>query len=259
MTIVPVAQRSLVIAVATALFALPIPAIGQVKTETTRTSGTPTHEVTVERGEVVSVFGNDLVVKMEDGSFRNLENLPESDRVTVDGKEFGIHELKPGMKLQRTITVTTTPQTIKTTQTVTGKVWQVIPPKNVILTLEDGTHEKFNVPENQKFTINGEETDIWGLKKGMTVAATKIVEEPVTVIEHRHELTGSMAPPPVPPAPNMPILIAVAVPVPRLAEATPPAPKELPKGGSILPLIGFSGLVALLGSLVLSGSRRWML
>lgn len=258
MTIVPMTQRSMVMAVVTALCVFPISAIGQVKTETTRTSGTPTHQVTVERGEVVSVFGNDLVVKMEDGSFRNFENLPEGDRVTVDGKELGIHELKPGMKLQRTITVTTTPQTIKTTQTVTGKVWQVRPPKDVILTLEDGTNEKFTVPENQKFMIDGEETNVWGLKKGMTVAATKIVEEPVTVIEHRHEMTGSIPPPPLPPAPNMPILIAVAVPVPRLAEAMPPPSKELPKGGSILPLIGFSGLVALLGSLVLSGSRRWM-
>ena len=105
----------------------------QVKTNTTTASGEATTQTTVERGEVVSVSGNDLVVKMEDGSLRHFANVPESARVTVDGKELGIHDLKPGMKLQRTIATTTTPKTITTVQTVTGTVWQVTPPKSVIL------------------------------------------------------------------------------------------------------------------------------
>src|SRR5215471_5839110 len=73
----------------------------QVQTET-KTQGVPTHEVTVERGEVVYVSGNDLVLKMGDGSLRNFLDLPDTDRITVDGKELEIHELKPGMKLQKT-------------------------------------------------------------------------------------------------------------------------------------------------------------
>ena len=44
------------------------------------------------------VDGNDLVVKMEDGTIRHFPNVPESARVTVDGKELGIHDLKPGMR-----------------------------------------------------------------------------------------------------------------------------------------------------------------
>ena len=72
----------------------------------------------------MTVSGNDLVVKMADGTIRNFENVPESARVTVDGKQLGIHDLKPGMKLQRTITTTSTPMTITTVQTVKGKVWQ---------------------------------------------------------------------------------------------------------------------------------------
>ena len=78
--------------------------------------GTASKEVQVERGEVVLVNGNDLVVKMEDGSMRHFPNVPETTRVTVDGKQLGIHDLKPGMKLQRIITTTSTPQTIKTVQ-----------------------------------------------------------------------------------------------------------------------------------------------
>src|ERR1700758_770706 len=131
----------------------------QVQTETSTTSGQATHEVTVERGEVVWVRGNDLIVKMEDGTIRHFPNVPESARATVDGRQLGIHDLKPGMKLQRTITTTSTPQTIKTVQTVTGKVWQVTPPVSVILTLEDVKNQSFKIPKGQKFMIDGKEVD----------------------------------------------------------------------------------------------------
>jgi hypothetical protein len=112
------------------------------------------------------------------------------------------------MKLQRTLTVITTPKTVTTVQTVTGKVWQINPPNSVILTLEDGTNQKFDIPKGQKFTVDGQETEAWGLKKGMKVSATKIVEVPEIQVDHRRQITGSMPPPPrVPPA-DQPILIA---------------------------------------------------
>lgn len=72
-----------------------------MQTTTATSSGQPTHEVSVERGEVVTVSGNDLVVKMEDGSLDNFPNVLESARAIVEGKEVGIHDLKPGMKLER--------------------------------------------------------------------------------------------------------------------------------------------------------------
>ncbi|MGC2198432.1 MAG: hypothetical protein WA628_27420, partial [Terriglobales bacterium] len=109
----------------------------QVQTESTTTHGDAAHATTVERAEVVMVDGNDLIVKMEDGQIRHFANVSESARVDVDGQQLGIHDLKPGMKLQRTITTTTTPRTITTVQSVTGKVWHVNAPNSVILTLED--------------------------------------------------------------------------------------------------------------------------
>jgi hypothetical protein len=223
----------------------------QVKTETSTTSGHAAQAVTVERAQVVFVQGNDLVVKMEDGSIRHIPNVPESARVTVDGRELGIHDLTPGMKLQRTITVTTTPQTITTVKTVTGKVWHVSPPNSVILTLEDGTNQQFKIPKGQLFTVNGAKTDAFGLKKGMTVSATKIVEEPVTVVEHERQLTGSMPPPPPAPPADLPILVAAAEPAPA-----PAAPAELPKTGSLLPLIGLFGWLSLLSSMGLGVIRK---
>jgi hypothetical protein len=180
----------------------------QVKTGSSTSSGQPMTETQVERGEVVSVNGNDLVVKMEDGSLRHFANIPESARVTVDGQELAIHDLKPGMKLQRTITTTTVPQTITTVETVTGTVWQVSPPNYVTLKLEDNSTQRFKIPEGQKFTINGQQTDAFGLRQGMKVSATKIVEVPETVVEQQKKVTGTM-PPPTPPPSDRPILIVV--------------------------------------------------
>src|ERR1700740_840513 len=149
----------LTVAVIWSIFAASMSA--QVQTETSTTSGQATHEVTVERGEVVLVRGNDLIVKMQDGTIRHFPNVSESARATVDGRQLGIHDLKPGMKLERTITVTTTPKTVTTVKTVTGKVWHVSPPQSVILTLEDGTNQEFKIPKDQKFTVDGEQKDAW--------------------------------------------------------------------------------------------------
>lgn len=226
----------------------------QVQTETTATSGQATHDVTVEHGEVVLVRGNDLFVKMDDGSMRHFPNVSESARVNVDGKQLGIHDLVPGMKLSRTITVTTTPKTVTTVQTVTGKVWHVTPPNTVILTLEDGTNQQFKIPKDQKFNVDGRETDAWGLKKGMKVSATKIVEVPEVHVQRTQQVSGKLPPAPpqvVSPPADMPILIAVTGPAPVLA-----APAELPKTGSMLPLIGLLGCVSLLSSIGLGVIRK---
>jgi hypothetical protein len=196
----------LVLLAGTAFLALSLNMNAQVQTQSSTAVGQASHDVTVERGEVVLVSGNDLVVKMDDGSIRHFANVPESVKVDVDGQQLGIHDLKPGMKLQRTIVVTTVPKTITTVKSVTGKVWHVSPPNSVILTLEDGTNQQFSIPKGQKFTVDGQVTDAWGLKKGQTISATKIVEEPITVMQQQRKLTGSMPPPPPAPPADVPIL-----------------------------------------------------
>ena len=230
----------LAVAIATTLaFATAVAA--QVKTTTSATEGAATKEVKVDRAEVEHVSGNDVWVKMEDGQIRHISHVAENARITVDGKQLSVHELQPGMKLERTITTTTTPRMVTTVQTVTGKVWHVTPPKTVILTLENGENQSFTVPDGQKFKIDGEERDVWHLKKGMTVSATKVVEAPETVVEQQRQVTGSMPPPPPPLPSNEPVLIARAeVSHAPAAAAVPPA---LPKTGSPVPLIGLLGLL----------------
>jgi hypothetical protein len=243
----------LMLAAATAtLFASAASMRGQVQTATNTTKQASTQEVTVERAEVVRVSGNDLIVKMEDGTIRHFPKISESARITVDGKQVGVHELKAGTKLQRTITVTRTPTVVTTTQQVTGKVWHVSAPNSVILTLEDCTNQKFDIPQDQKFNVDGQMTDAWGLKKGMKISATKVVQEPVDVYEHEHHVAGTTPPPPPPPPPDQPILLAVVVPPP--APASAPAP-EMPKTGSFLPLVGLLGVCSILSSIGLKVIR----
>jgi LPXTG-motif cell wall-anchored protein len=239
----------LILAVGAIVLAFTVGMSAQVQTTKTTTAQAASHEFQVERAEVILVSGNDLVLKMEDGSIRHVSNVPESARATVDGKEIGIQDVKPGMKLERTITTTTTPKVITTTQTLTGKVWHVQPPNSVILTLENGQNQSFKIPKGQKFTVNGQQTDAWGLKKGMMVSATKVVEEPITVIDQQKRLSGKMPPPPPAPAADMPILIASAAPVPVPAPAvTEETPKALPKTGSELPLGALLGFMSLTGT-----------
>ena len=231
----------------------------QVQTQTYTTTGQPATEVKVDRGTVVLVDGNDLVVKAEDGHLVHFANVPESARATVDGQQLGIHELKPGMTLERTITTTTTPQTITTVKHVTGTVWSINPPSSVILTLEDGTNQSFKIPDGQKFNIDGQMTDAWGLRKGMKISATKVTEAPETIVAENREVTGT-APPPDPPA-DMPLLVVVLVgvdapaPDPVPVETAAVAPDALPKTASQLPLVGLLGVLTLLSGLSLRAVR----
>jgi LPXTG-motif cell wall-anchored protein len=247
----------LVLLVAVFCVAFTLSMSAQVQTKTTTTAGAPSVTTQVEKGEIVFVSGNSVVVKMADGTLRHFDNVPESARVTVDGQQLGVHDLKVGMKVQKTITTTTTPETVTTVKSVTGKVWFINPPSTVILTMEDGKNQEFKIPNGQKFSVDGQMVDAWGLKKGMTVNATKVVEAPATVIAQRAKLTGEMPPPPPPPPPaDVPILVVeeVAVPV-QVAQAAAPAP-VLPKTGSELPLVGLLGLLSLASSLGLRTARK---
>jgi hypothetical protein len=250
----------LMFATLTLIFASVAGASAQVQKSTNTTQESATQQVQVENAEILSVNGNDLILKMSDGSIRHIANVPDSARATVDGKEIGIKDAKPGMKLQKTIVTTTTPTVVTTVQTVQGKVFQVQPPSSVILTLENGENQQFNIPKGQKFTVDGQETDAFGLKKGMVISATKIVEEPVTVMEQQSKITGQMPPPPPAPQADLPLLIAAGKP-PTLAEEAknepPKTEKELPQTSSPLPLLLLLGSsLSLLGTAGLRISRR---
>ena len=214
-------------------------------------SGQPEVQVQVDRGEVFFVEGNDLIVKMDNGILRHF-TVPDDRKITVEGKELSVHDLKPGMKLERTITTTTTPQVVTTVKTVEGKVLLVNPPKTVTLQLADGNAKAFNVPKDQKFMIEGQEKTVFELKKGMVVSANVITEAPATEVEQTRKVTGEMPPPPPPPAAVGVLLIeqAPVAPAPPTETAkAEPAPKKLPQTASPLPLITLLGTLMMAAGL----------
>lgn len=214
----------------------------QVKTETSTAHGLATERISVDRGEVVYASGSDLLVKKDDGTLVHFANV--TDTATVDGKQVAIDELEPGMKLERTITTTSTPHTVTTVQTVTGKVWHVIPPRFVILTLEDGTNHKFDLPNNHKVFVDGRLVDAWALKKGMKMSATRVIEAPGTVVAQQMKLTGT-APAPIELAANEPVFFTMFVTTPARPTLAEAIPASLPETGSPLPLVGLLGVLAL--------------
>jgi hypothetical protein len=201
-----------------------------------------------------------MVVKMEDGSLRDFNNVPDSVTVNVDGQHLNVHQLKPGMKVERQTITTTTPRVITKVETVKGKVFHVTPPNSVILTLEDGTNQSFKIPNNQKFTINGQQTDAFGLKKGMVVSAQRVTEVPETVVTQQVKRTGTMPPPPPAPQQDVPVLIVTASPkpAPPAEEAkAEPAPTKLPKTASEVPLIGALGVLFCVLALMAKAIRKF--
>ena len=225
--------------------ALSLSAAAQVKTQTSQAQGQATKAVQVERGEIVYINGNNVVIKMEDGTLRHFDNVPDSVTFMVDGQPVNIHNAKVGMKLEKQVVTTTTPRVITTVKTVTGTVWNVMPPSSVTLTLENGKNQTFKIPKGQKFTIDGQQTDAFGLRKGMKVDAQQVIEVPETVVAQQIKRTGSAPPPPPPLKQDVAVLIFVPTPAPTPAPvetaAAEPAPTKLPKTASDLPLIGLLG------------------
>ena len=228
--------------------AFPVGLMAQVNRQTTESRGASTRQATVERGEVVFLSGNSLVVKMENGEIRHF-TVPDNATAVVDGKTIAIRDAKPGMKLERTITTTTTPKVITEVRRVTGTVWNVMPPNSVILTMENGQNQQFKIPKGQKFMVDGQEVSAFHLKKGMKISATKIIETPVTVAERQRKVTGTMPTPPPPPPADVPMIIEEPVQAAAAAQAPEPAPEPapaaMPKTASPVPLIGLLGLLSL--------------
>jgi IPT/TIG domain len=238
-----------------------LPASAQVQTKTSvAPEGAPTKSVKIERGTVVYVNGNNLVVKAEDGTLRHFDNVPESVTVNVNGQQLNVHQLKPGMTVERQTITTTTPKMITTIKTVKGTVWYVSPPNSVILTMENGKNQQFKIPKGQMFTIDGQQVDAFGLKKGMQVEAQQVTEQPETVVSQQIKRSGTMPPPPPEPKPDVPILVVlVAAPAPpvQAASAAPAeaAPTKLPKTGTCLPLLALLGSLATISGLGLKMVR----
>jgi hypothetical protein len=246
-----------------------MPLMAQDRSTTTITPGEPIVTTQVERAEVVYVSGNELVVKMDNGEIREL-TVPDTARAMVDGKEVTVHDLKPGMKLQRTITTTQTPKKVTTVRTVSGTVFAINAPNTLILRFPDGSPNKqYKIPKDQVFIVDGVKKTAFEVRPGTPITATVVTtSEEVGTSEQRVTTGTAPAPPPVaarpatpPPQPILliespapaPVPIAAAAPAPpprpAPAPAPEPAPTRLPKTASAVPLVGLAGIFLCVTSL----------
>jgi hypothetical protein len=255
-----VVTRAYALAVIIALSA-GITAAQPVSVKSTTTKGESSSTKVME-GTVLVVDGNNLVVKMSTGEIRHIV-ASESQRAVIEGKSVAARDLQVGTKLKATVTTTKTSLVDRTVTVGSGKVWYVAG-KNVILTLPNGENRQYKVADDYKFMVGGQPATVFDLKKGMTVSAEKIVEEPRTMITSNTVVTGEL------PAPvqtqSAPVVAKAPTPkpVPARAEAPAPAPTaepeklpaRLPKTGSALPLIGLVGVFLTAGALVTRSMRR---
>src|SRR4051812_33896157 len=217
------------------------------KTTTEHVKGEASVKTEQLSGTVAAVEGNDVLVRMSSGGFRNFI-VPESRVFSIDGQDVSVHDLKPGTKLTATVTTTTTPVTERTTTVGTGKVWYVAG-NTVILTLPNNENRMCKVNDNYRFMLSGQKASVHDLRKGMTIAAEKIVEVPKTAVASDVAVTASAPPRPqrarteVARAPDpMPRRGPVGAPPPPPPAFPAPAPAELPKTGSPVPVFGVAGV-----------------
>ena len=87
--------------------------------------------------EIVSVDGNDLVVKDAAGAAKEIV-VPADFKFTVGGKQVPVGELKPGMKGKATVTTTTTVTPVFVTEVKDGVVMKNVGAGSVIIRTKDG-------------------------------------------------------------------------------------------------------------------------
>ena len=140
------------------------------------------------KGELVAKGSNWLIAKDMAGNYK-LYNVQTGKKAIIDGAPKTLDQLQLGTMLTSTATVTETPLVNRTTTITQGTVFWASP-KSIIVTLEGGENKQYDVPSGFKFDVEGKQLEAMELRTGMKLSATKIVEEPVTVITHDVVVTG---------------------------------------------------------------------
>ena len=215
----------------------------------------------VKKFEVIAVDGNDLVVRLPEGT-RQI-NVPPGFVFTVNGKPLSVNELKPGMSGTATITTTTTVTPVTVTEVKSGTV-----------ALVSGTAVYVRTPEGVrlftqseldkrgiKIFVDGKPRAVNELHEGNKLTATIITTKPPSIVTEKEvqatlaktgaapAAAAAAAPAPAPaprPAPA-PSAAAQAAP-PAAAPAQKPVAttaRKLPSTAGPLPTVALAGLISL--------------
>jgi LPXTG-motif cell wall-anchored protein len=202
--------------------------------------------IEIKRGTVLHVYGNNLVVKMSDGTVKEFD-VPEGFTFDIDGKQVSVGDLKPGTMLTSAVKTTETPREVQVTEFKSGTVVQVLG-TTLIVRMADGEIRRLNnVARDQRFEVDGKELRVEQLREGMKLRAKIVSTHSVVITEEDVIVAGT--------APQAPRPAAAARPAPRAA-APAPAPM-LPKTGSSTPLAGLFGMILLLVGAGIAVIRRF--
>lgn len=196
-----------------------------------------THMTTETKSfEIISVDGNDLVVKGADG-YREI-TVPPDFLFTVNGNKMSVGELKAGMKGMATITTTTTVHPVYVTEVKSGEVVKALG-TSVIVRTKDG-YKMFSQGEVDKRGVrvykDGKPVQLSDLRERDQLTATIVTEGPPHVMTQK-QVDATLAATPVPAAPApMAAAPAAAAPAPVVTEpaSAAPAPAASPASESAM-------------------------
>lgn len=151
-------------------------------------------QIDVRNGTVAYVSGDDLVVKMSDGTLKHVV-VPSDFRFQVDGKNVANKDLKPGTMLTQVIETTTKEEIVTTVRNVDATVRMVAPPY-LTVTAADGTTKRVKVPADTTFNIDGQKKTLFDLKEGMKLTGTVVTHTPTTVVSSKSVVGGTTSPTP---------------------------------------------------------------
>jgi hypothetical protein len=209
--------------------------------------------------EVISVDGNQLVVKLPEGT-RQL-TVPDDFTFDVDGKQVSVRELRPGMKGTAHITTRTTVTPVTVTEVKNGTVMQASGASLIVRTDEGikmfspGDVEKRNV----KLMRDGQPLEFSSLHAGDTLTATIVTTHPPKVVTEK-QVQATLAREGAAPAGSAAANIAATSGTSAEPAGAAPAgsARKLPKTASPQPLIGLVALISLTAAVVLTARRRWL-
>ncbi len=144
--------------------------------------------------EVIAVDGNDLVVKLPEGT-KEL-TVPEDFRFNVDGRSLSVHELKPGMAGTATITTRTTMVPVTVTEVKNGTVMKALGGTSIIVRTDDNIIKMFSQADIDKRGVKilrgGEPAQITDFREGDHLSATIVTTMPPKVLTEK-EVQATLA------------------------------------------------------------------